>query len=138
MGPPRRRAKCAGSRGNLDVVGEMGYNLFLEAHGDFVLEDVTREWTGALKSLPNHLVAYWTGTMVVAGRSQGPGTPYWRERFGERTRAGYFENYPRKALASGANGVFFHSLCRLDGLPPKTRGEVTTVMKQLFKEMGGR
>lgn len=102
------------------------------------MEDVTRQWTDALKSLPNHPVAYWTGMMVVAGQSRGPGTAFWRARFGERTLAGYFESYPRQALASGANGVFFHSLCRLDGLPPKTRDEVTAVLKQLFQEMGGR
>lgn len=123
---------------HVDVVGEMGYNLFLEARGDFGLEEVTRQWTGALKGLTNHPVAYWTGAMVVTEQSQSPGTSFWRERFGERTLAGYFESYPRKALASGASGVFFHSLCRLDGLPPKTRDEVTAAIKQLFKEMRSR
>lgn len=137
-GSASQASQVRGIARHVDVVGEMGYNLFLEARGDFGLEDVTREWTHALKSLPNHPVAYWTGTIVVTGQSQGPGTPFWRNRFGERTLAGYFESYPRKALASGANGVFFHSLCRLDGLHPKTRDEVTVVMKQLFKEMGGR
>jgi len=123
---------------HVDVIGEMGYNLFLEARGEYGLEDVTRKWSDAVKALTNCPVAYWTGTLVVEKGSQAPGTPFWRQRFGDRTLAGYFEGYIERALTSGADGVFFHSICRLSGLPPKTQEEITAVMKRRFKEMGVR
>jgi hypothetical protein len=78
--------------GHVDVIGEMGYDLFLEARGDHGLEEVTRQWSDALKNLPTHRVAYWTGAIVVEKQTQGPGTPFWRERFGERTLGDYFES----------------------------------------------
>ena len=137
-GPASQADQVRALAQEVDVIGEMGYNLFLDARGDYGLEEVTRKWTAALKGLPGRPVAYWTGALVVTEQTQAPGSAFWRERFGERTLAGYFETYPRKALAAGAGGVFFHSLCRLDGLPPKTRDDVAAAMKQLFTEMGGR
>ena len=48
------RASEAGDVGKIavhaDVVGEMGYNLFLEARGDYGLAEVTRAWSAAVKS----------------------------------------------------------------------------------------
>jgi hypothetical protein len=88
-------------------------------------------------------VAYWTGALVVGGQAadrpgKGPGTNYWRERYGERTLAGYFESYFKEALAAGADGVFFHSICRLCGLPSETQAETITAVKRLYKEMVAR
>lgn len=47
-------------------------------------------------------------------------------------------DYLRRARAAGAEGVFFHSLCRLSGLPEKTQLEITTAIKQRFKEIDNR
>jgi len=116
----------------------MGYNLFLEARGDYGLEEVTRQWSHALKGATNQPVAYWTGAMVMLEPSQQPGSPFWRERFGERTLARYFEDYLREARNSGADGVFFHSLCRLSGLAPETQAEVAAAMKRVFGQMDKR
>lgn len=123
---------------HVDVIGEMGYTLFLEARGDYGLEDITRKWHEAVKTLTNRPVAYWTGAMVVEKGSQAPGTLFWRERFGQRTLASYFDDYFREALACGADGVFFHSICRLSGLPPKTQEEITALVKKRFQEMNVR
>jgi len=126
-----RMKKCAS---HVNVVGEMGYTLSLEARGDYGLEDVTRQWSGVLRTLTNHAVAYWTGAMVVEKENQGPGTPFWRERFGQRTLAGYFDGYFERALAFGADGVFFHSICRLSGLPAETQEEIAEMVKARFQE----
>ncbi len=123
---------------HVDVIGEMGYTLFLEAHGDYGLEDVTRKWSAAVATLTNPPVAYWTGAMVVEKGSQAPGTLFWRERFGQRTLAGYFERYLGQALASGADGVFFHSICRLSGLPPNAQEEIMALVRRRFQEMNVR
>ncbi len=127
-----RMKRCAS---HVDVVGEMGYTLSLGAQGDYGLEDVTRQWSGAVKTLTNRTVAYWTGAMVVEKENQGPGTPFWRERFGQRTLAGYFDGYFERALAFGADGVFFHSICRLSGLPAETQEEIAEVVKERFQKM---
>ena len=66
------------------------------------------------------------------------GTFFWRERFGQRTLASYFESYLGQALASGADGVFFHSICRLSGLPSKAQEETTALVKRRFQEMNVR
>jgi hypothetical protein len=114
------RASEAGEVGRIaahaDVVGEMGYNLFLEAHGDFGLAEVTRAWSAAVKSAQKKGAAYWTGTML-SQEKQGPGTPFWRERFGRRGLGEYFRDYTQVALHNGATGVYFHSICRMAKLP---------------------
>jgi hypothetical protein len=119
----------------VDVIGEMGYNLFLEARGDYGLEEVTRQWSQALKGATDRPVAYWTGAMVMLEPGQRPGSPFWRERFGERTLAKYFEDYLDQARDSGADGVFFHSLCRFCGLAAETQAEVAAAMKRVFGQM---
>jgi hypothetical protein len=107
-----------------DVVGEMGYNLFLEARGDYGLAEVTRAWSSAVKSARKQGAAYWTGAMVPEEREKGPGTPFWRERFGGRGLGGYFSDYAKAAIQNGATGVYFHSICRLAKLPPREQDEV--------------
>jgi hypothetical protein len=121
-----------------DVIGEMGYNLFLEAHGDYGLEEVTRQWSQALKGRTDRPVAYWTGAMVMREPDRQPGTLFWRERFGTRTLGRYFEDYLGRARDCGADGVFFHSLCRLSGLPPETQTEVTAAVKRVFEQIDRR
>lgn len=64
--------------------------------------------------------------------SQQPGSPFWRERFGERTLGRYFEDYLERARDWGADGVFFHSLCRFSGLSAETQAEVAAAMKRAF------
>ncbi len=136
-GPASKAGKVREFARHVDVIGEMGYNFFLEARGDYGLEEVTRKWSDASKSITNHAVAYWTGAMVPSP-NQGPGTAFWRERFGGRTLAGYFEAYFGKARASGADGVFFHSLCRLSGLPTTTQVEVSAAVKRQFQEIAAK
>ena len=137
-GPASQAEEVRAIAPHVDVIGAMGYNLFLEARGDYGLEEVTRQWSHALKGATNHPVAYWTGAMVMLEPSQQPGSVFWRERFGERTLARYFEDYLREAQNSGADGVFFHSLCRLSSLAPETQAEVTIAMKRVFGQMGKR
>jgi uncharacterized protein YfiM (DUF2279 family) len=137
-GPASQAGQVREIAPHVDVIGEMGYNLFLEARGDYGLEEVTRQWSHALKGATNHPVAYWTGAMVMLEPSQQPGSPFWRERFGERTLARYFEDYLREAQNSGADGVFFHSLCRLSSLAPETQAEVAAAMKRVFGQMDKR
>ncbi len=130
-GPASAAGQVRAIARHVDVIGEMGYNLSLETRGDFGLEEVTRQWSQALQSATNR-VAYWTGALVTLEAGRGPGSPFWRKRFGERTMARYFEDYLRRALSSGADGVFFHSLCRFSGLPAETRAEVAAAMKRVF------
>ncbi len=137
-GPASQAERVRTLATHADVIGEMGYTLFLEARGDYGLAEVTRQWSRAVSTLTNRPVAYWTGAMVAAKGNQAPGTVFWRERFGDRTLAGYFRDYFGRALASGADGVFLHSLCRLDGLPPKARGDVTAAVKRAFQSLTNR
>ena len=114
------RASEAGQVGKIaahaDVVGEMGYNLFLEARGDYGLAEVTRAWSAAVKTAQKQGAAYWTGTMLPAEK-QGPGTPFWHKRFG--ARGSCFSDYTQAAFPNGATGVYYHSICRLAKLPPR-------------------
>jgi hypothetical protein len=116
----------------------MGYSLSLEASGDYGLAEVTRQWSQMLKDVADRPVAYWTGAMVPTDPDQRPGTPFWRERFGTRALGGYFEDYLARAWDCGADGVFFHSLCRLSGLPAETQTEVTAAVRHVFGSMGRR
>ena len=50
--------------------------------------------------------AYWTGAMLPAEK-QGPGTPFWRERFGRRGLGDYFRDYTQAALHNGPRGCIF-------------------------------
>jgi hypothetical protein len=113
---------------HVNVVGEMGYNLFLEARGDYGLAEVTKAWSSAVTSAKKGGAAYWTGAMVPERR--GPGTPFWRERFGDRGLGAYFSDYFRVALQNGATGVYFHSICRLAKLPPREQAEVIAGIKK--------
>jgi hypothetical protein len=131
-GPASQAGKVRAIARHVDVIAEMGYNLFLEARGDYGLEEVTRQWSQALKDTTDRPVAYWTGALVVSEPGQRPGSPFWRERFGARTLAAYFEDYFQQARASGADGVFFHSLCRFSSLAPETQAEVATAMQRVF------
>jgi hypothetical protein len=128
---------CALAR-HVDAIGEMGYNLFLDAQGEYGLEEVTRRWSRAVRGVTDRPVAFWTGAMVMREPNQQPGTPFWRERFGTRTLGGYFEDYFGRARESGADGVFFHSLCRLRGLPADVQAEVTAAVKRVFERMDQR
>lgn len=134
-GPASKAGQVREIARHVDVIGEMGYNLFLEAHGDYGLEEVTRQWSQALKDAADRPVAYWTGAMVMLDPDQQPGSPFWRQRFGERTLARYFEDYLQRARGCGADGVFFHSLCRFSGLPTQTQAEVAAAMKRVFGQM---
>ncbi len=116
-----------------DVIGEMGYSLFLQASGDYGLEKVTRAWSQAVKGSGARRAAFWTGALVVLEPDRAPGSAFWRQRFGERTLAGYFEDYFQKAQSCGADGVFFHSLCRFTGLPEARQAEVGAAVKRAFR-----
>jgi len=70
--------------------------------------------------------------MVMLEPDQQPGSPFWRKRFGERTMASYFEDYFRRARASGADGVFFHSICRFHCLSGKTQERISLSMRRVF------
>ena len=61
-----------------------------------------------------------------------PGSVFWRDRFGERTLAGYFEDYFHRTQTSGADGIFFYSLCRFTSLPAKSQAQTTAAMKRVF------
>jgi hypothetical protein len=137
-GPASEAGQVRAIARHADVIGEMGYNLFLETHGDFGLEEVTRQWARALQGPTNRVVAYWTGAMVMLETGRQPGSPFWRERFGERTMARYFEDYFQRARNSGADGVFFHSLCRFAGLPTETQAEVAAALRRVFGQMDKR
>jgi hypothetical protein len=137
-GPASEAEQVRALAGHVDVIGEMGYNLSLEARGDYGLEEVTRRWSQAVKGVTARPVAYWTGAMVMREPDRQPGTPFWREWFGTRTLARYFEDYLGRARESGADGVFFHSLCRLSGLPPETQTEVTAAVKRVFEQIDRR
>jgi len=134
-GPASKAGQVGEIARHVDVIGEMGYNLFLEARGDYGLEEVTRQWSQALKGAADRPVAYWTGAMVTIDPDQQPGSPFWRQRFGERTLAGYFEDYLQRARDCGADGVFFHSLCRFSGLATQTQAEVAAAMRRVFAQM---
>jgi hypothetical protein len=134
-GPASKAGRVAEIARHVDVIGEMGYNLFLEARGDYGLEEVTRQWSQALKGPPDRPVAYWTGAMVITEPEQQPGSPFWRQRFGERTLAQYFEDYLQRARDCGADGIFFHSLCRLSGLDTQMQTEVAAAMKRVFAQV---
>lgn len=137
-GPASKAGQVREIARHVDVIGEMGYNLFLEARGDYSLEEVTRQWSQALRGATDRPVAYWTGAMVMLELGQQPGSPFWRERFGERTPARYVEDYLQRARESGADGVFFHSLCRFSGLAPEAQAEVAAAMKRVFAQMAKR
>ncbi len=110
----------------------MGYTLFLQATGDYALEQVTRQWSRAVKADTSLKVAYWTGAMVMLNPGRQPGSEFWRARFGERTLGDYFEDYFRQAQTAGADGIFFHSICRLTGLPEERQAEIAAAMKHVF------
>ncbi len=137
-GPASKAGQVREIASHVDVIGEMGYNLFLEARGDYGLEEVTRQWSQALKEATDRPVVYWTGAMVMLDPGQQPGSPFWRERFGERTPARYFEDYLQRARDCGAEGVFFHSLCRFSGLAAQTQTDVAAAMKRVFGQMDKR
>jgi hypothetical protein len=124
-GPASGANKVKEIAAHADVVGEMGYELFLEARGDYGLAEVTKAWSSAATAARNEGVAYWTGAMVPE-RQKGPGTPYWRERFGGRGLGAYFRDYPEAAIHNGATGVFFHSICRLAKLPPRDQADAVS------------
>ncbi len=132
-GPASKTGQVRAIAQHVDVIGEMGYTLFLEAKGDYGLDEVTRQWSRAVKADRSPRVAYWTGAMVMLEPGRQPGSMFWRERFGERTLGGYFEDYLRRARASGTDGVFFHSLCRFTNLPEERRAEVAAAMKRIFE-----
>jgi hypothetical protein len=132
-GPASKAGQLHSIAQHVHVIGEMGYTLFLQASGDYGIEEVTRQWSRAVKGDQSSRVAYWTGGPVEAGPDRGPGSVFWRERFADRTLAGYFEDYFRRARASGADGVFFHSVCRFAGLPEEKRTEVAAAIKRVFK-----
>ena len=131
-GPASKAGQVRGIAQHVDVIGEMGYTLFLQANGDYGLEEVTRQWSQAVKANKASRVAFWTGAMVMVEPDRQPGSVFWRERFGERTLAGYFEDYFRRARTSGADGIFFHSLCRFTGLPEAGQAEIVAAMKRVF------
>jgi hypothetical protein len=117
----------------VDIVGEMSYNLFLDAAGDYALADVTRTWSEAVRTGAEGRCAYWTGAMVCEKAAEGPGTPFWRERFGTRSQADYFRDYFSVARAQGAQGVYFHSLCRLARRVPESgQDEILKALKSFF------
>jgi hypothetical protein len=134
-GPASKAGQVREIARHVDVIGEMGYNLFLDARGDYGLEEVTRQWSQALKGATDRPVVYWTGAMVMLEPGQQPGGPFWRERFSERTLARYFEDYLQRARDSGADGVFFHSLCRFSNLATDTQTEVAAAMKRVFGQV---
>ncbi len=131
-GPASKTEEVRAIAPHVDVIAEMGYTLFLEASGDYALEKVTRQWSRAVKTEQAATVAYWTGAMVMLQTNRQPGSTFWRERFGERTMAKYFEDYFRLARASGADGVFFHSICRFDSLPGETQDTIAVTIKRAF------
>jgi len=120
-GPASKAEQVSEIARHVDVIGEMGYNLFLEAHGDYGLKEVMHQWSQVLKDAMDRPVAYWTGAMVMREPRQGPGSLFWRERYGQRTLAQYFDDYLRRARDCGADGVFFHSICRFSGLALERR-----------------
>jgi hypothetical protein len=132
-GPASKAGQVRAIPQHVDVIGEMGYSLFLQASGDYGLKEVTGQWSGAIKGDKILRVAFWTGAMVPLEPGRQPGSVFWRERFGERTLAGYFEDYFHRARASGADGIFFHSLCRFTSLPEKSQAEITAAMKRVFR-----
>ena len=67
--------------------------------------------------------------------SQQPGSPFWRERYGQRTMAQYFEDYFQRTRNCGADGVFFHSLCRLEALPVEMQAEIATALRRVFGQL---
>jgi hypothetical protein len=87
-----------------------------------------------LKDATDRPVAYWTGAMVMQESSQRPGSLFWRERFGQRTLAQYFDDYLLRARDCGADGVFFHSICRFSGLAPETQAEVAAAIRHRFSK----
>ncbi len=133
-GPASKAGQVRAIGQHVDVIAEMGYTLFLEASGDYALEEVTRQWSEAVKADKASKVAYWTGAMVMLENNRQPGGAFWRERFGERTLASYFEDYFRRARASGADGVFFHSICRFGSLPAETQENIAVAVKRVFRE----
>jgi hypothetical protein len=102
-GPASQAGQVRAIAPHVDVIGEMGYNLFLEARGHYGLKEVTRQWSNVPKGATDQPVAYWTGAMVMLEPNQQPGSPFWRERFGERTLAQYFKDYLCEARNSDAD-----------------------------------
>ena len=64
-GPASQAGRVRELASHVDVIGEVGYTLFLEARGDYGLADVTRQWSEAVKTLTNRPVAYWTGAPTI-------------------------------------------------------------------------
>ncbi len=132
-GPAAKARQVHAIAQHADVIGEMGYTLFLQTSGDYGLEEVTRQWAQALKADKALKVAYWTGAIIQLEPERQPGSRFWHERFGERSLAGYFEDYFHRARISGADGIFFHSLCRFTALPEPGQAEVAAAMKRVFQ-----
>jgi len=120
----------------VDVIGEMSYNLYLEAPGNYSLKEVTRKWSEAARTGSEGRCAYWTGAMIPEKPTEGPGTPFWRERYGDRGLADYFRDYFSAARGGGARGVYFHSLCRLARRVPGK--EQDGFLKSLGASFSGR
>ena len=127
-GPASQAGQVRAIARHVDVVGEMGYSLFLQARGDYSLEEVTRSWLPAAKGTKNHAVAYWTGAMVMLEPGRQPGSAYWR----------YFQNYFQRARDSGADGLFFHSICRFASLPEDAQAEVAAAVRRSFGRLDNR
>ncbi len=131
-GPASKAGQVRDIARHVEVIGEMGYTLFLQATGDYGLEEVTRQWSQVVKGDQARRVAYWTGALVPLEPGRKPGSVFWRERFGDRTLAAYFEDYFRRARAAGADGLFFHSLCRFKGLPEEGQAQIAVAMERVF------
>lgn len=118
---------------HVDIVGEMGYNLYLDQAGDYNLATLTDAWVAAAREAQPEM-AYWTGTGIF-DESQFPGTPFWEDRYGSRTISQYFFDYSNTGIQSGATGVFFHSICRLEWWTPDVRQQVIDGVHRIFTQL---
>jgi hypothetical protein len=118
---------------HVDILGEMGYNLYLDQMGDYNLAYLTETWVSAAREARPE-IAYWTGAGIF-DESRFPGTPFWQERYGTRTISQYFYDYMNTGIQSGATGVFFHSICRLEWWTPDVRQQVVDGVHQIFTEL---
>lgn len=73
-GPASQAGQVREYASHVDVIGEMGYTLFLEAHGDYGLEDVTCKWSAAAPSSGGNasVSGRWPATLRATSARRWP------------------------------------------------------------------
>jgi hypothetical protein len=121
---------------HVDVIGEMGYSEFLDAPGIYNLAETTRKWLAAARGAKPE-IAYWTGAGMFGpgGWPDEPGTPKWKERYGDRDVDKFFCDYMKTALDSGATGVYYHSICRTTWWKPERQEKIAAGVGGVFRAL---